>query len=308
MPKITLLGIAGTLIGLFLLFMPKRSNKHEIMSAGFIVLIIGILFLIGSGVRIIEAGHVGVKVLFGNVQEEPLNPGFHIINPLINVIPMSTRTEAYTMSSITREGRRTGDDAVIALTSDGVSIKLDITSWYRLQADMAPDVYKNLGLNYSEKIVRPALRTAIRNATVEYKAEDVYSSKRQAVVKKMEELIVADLKGRGIILEKVLLRNVILPNRITQAIDEKISASQEAQKMEFVLQKEKQEAERKEVEAQGIARAQKIIADSLTDEYLTWHYIRTLSELAGSNNNTFVIAPFDQKLVPLFNVSNEKTD
>lgn len=308
MPKITLFGMFATIIGIILLAMPKRTNKAEITSGGVILLLIGIVLLVASGVRIVDAGHTGVKVLFGNVQEEPLKPGFHIINPLVTVIPMSTRTEAYTMSSVSREGRRSGDDAVVALTSDGVSVKLDITGWYRLQASKAPQVYSNIGLNYAEKIVRPALRTAIRNAVVEYKAEDIYSSKRQAVVKKMEEMITSDLGDRGIVLEKILLRNVILPPRITSAIDEKISASQEAQKMEFVLQKEKQEAQRKELEAQGIATAQKIISDSLTPEYLTWHYIRTLSELATSKNNTFVIAPFDQKLVPLFNVSGQKAE
>ncbi|MCD6459233.1 prohibitin family protein [bacterium] len=312
MPKIIIIGSILTVVGLVLILAPKKANQKEIFSGGLLILIAGLLVLLFSGIRIIPAGHVGVQAFFGDVKDEALPAGFHIINPLINVIPMSIRTEAYTMSSTAYEGRRRGNDAIIALTSDGVSIKLDVTGWFKLKPDQAPKVYKTLGLDYSEKIVRPALRTAIRNAVVGYKSEDIYSKKRKEAVVVMETIIRDQLGKRGIEFERILLRNIILPQRITKAIDEKISAQQEAQKMEFIIQREQREAQRKEIEAQGIAKAQKIIADSLTTEYLTWHYVKTLSQLANSPNSTFVITPFDQKLIPMLNmpasVSNNKKE
>ena len=303
MPKIIIIGLILSVVGLVIILSPKRGKQKEVFSSGIAILILGLFILLFSGIRIVPAGHVGVQVFFGDVKENTLPAGFHIINPLVTVIAMSVRTEAYTMSSVSYEGRKRGNDAIVVLTSDGVSIKLDVTGWYRLKPEQAADVYENLGLDYSEKIVRPALRTAIRNAVVEYRSEDIYSKKRSEAVETMEKFISNELDKRGIVFERILLRNVILPQRITKAIDEKISAQQEAQKMEFILQREKREAQRKEVEAQGIAKAQKIISDSLTSEYLTWHYVKTLSELANSPNNTFVIAPFDQKLVPLLNMN-----
>jgi len=303
MPKLTLIGIVISILSIILFAAPKRINRNEINTLSVIMLIAGILMIVASGMRIVNAGNVGVQILFGNVKKDVLDAGIHVVNPIIKVTQMSIRTQAYTMSGTVEEGQYKSDDAIVALTSDGVSIKLDVTVWFHLIKENAAEVYKNIGMDYTEKIVRPAVRTAVRNAVVESKAEDIYSAKRNNVVQAMEKQLSADLGGRGIKMEKILLRNVILPPLISKAIDEKISALQDAQKMEFVLQKEEMEAKRKEVEAKGIAKSQTIISDSLTEPYLTWYYIQTLKGLAGSDNNTFVIAPFDQKLVPLLNVS-----
>lgn len=302
MPPFFIFGIILSITGILLLIAPKRMNKREVTSGAIIALFIGIGLITTSGIRIVDAGHVGIKVLFGRVQNDVLPAGLHIINPLMKVVQMSIRTEAYTMSGISDEGERSGDDSISSLTADGVSIKLDVTAWYHLDPQQAAQVYNQLGLDYVEKIVRPSVRTAIRNAVVEFRAEEIYSKKRNDATKKIEEYITSEFAGRGIVMERILVRNVILPQRISMAIDEKISALQEAQKMEFVLQKETAEAKRKEIEAQGIAKAQKIIADSLTGSYLTWYYVQSLRELARSKNNTFVITPFDQKLVPLLNM------
>jgi len=122
----------------------------------------------------------------------------------------------------------------------------------------------------------------------------------------VKDKLVAAFKDRGIVLENELLRDILLPEKVRTAIDEKIAAEQESQKMQYVLQRERQEADRKRVEAAGISDAQKIIAGSLTNQYLQYNYITTLKELVNSKNSTFVITPFDSKLTPMLNVNPNK--
>jgi prohibitin 1 len=156
-----------------------------------------------------------------------------------------------------------------------------------------------------EKIVRPASRTALRDVSVKYNATDIYSSKRDDFVNDITKNLEKSFEGRGIVLEKVLLRNVELPDKVKEAIDEKIAAEQRAQQMVYVLQKEKQEAERKQVEARGVSEAQKIISSTISPQYLQWKYIETLKDLMNSKNNTIVITPYDQKLTPLLNLNKQ---
>ena len=209
------------------------------------------------------------------------------------------------MSSVRDEGQQTGDDAITTLSSDGLSLKLDLTVWYRLSAEDAPQVYRTIGTDYVEKIVRPAIRTSIRDVSVGYSATDIYSSKREDFVRDVTKNLENAFQGRGIILERVLLRNVELPEKVRTAIDEKIAAEQRAQQMVYVLQKEKQEAERKRVEAQGVSDAQRIVSQTITTPYLQWNYIQVMKELVNSPNHTFIVAPFDQKLVPLLNLGQK---
>jgi regulator of protease activity HflC (stomatin/prohibitin superfamily) len=210
------------------------------------------------------------------------------------------------MSSARDEGQVKGDDAITSLSMDGLTIKLDLTVWYRLNDDDAPQVYRTIGTDYVEKIVRPAIRTAIRDASVLYSATDIYSSKREDFVHVVTKNLDDAFNGRGVVLERVLLRNVELPEKVRTAIDEKIAAEQQAQQMVYVLQKERQEAERKKVEAQGISDAQRIVSLTITPQYLQYNYIQTMKDLMNSKNSTFVIAPYDQKLIPLFNMGAGK--
>jgi len=154
-----------------------------------------------------------------------------------------------------------------------------------------------------EKIVRPAVRSAIRNQAANYLAADIYSQKREELRRAIENEVKGELKNRGVVLERVLLRNVELPTKLQQAINEKLAAEQEAQRMKFVLQRERQEAERRQIEANGIAKSNQIIGKSLSKEYLQWYYITALERLINSPNNTVIILPFDQKLTPLLQVS-----
>lgn len=252
--------------------------------------LIGIVVaVIFSCVAQVGAGEVGVQVLFGSVQDGVLKSGLNLVNPMVDVESMDTRTQAYTMSSVQDEGSQSGDDAISTLSSDGLTLKLDLTVWYRLNEGDAPQVYRTIGTDYVEKIVRPAVRTAIRDVSVGYFATDIYSIKREDFVREVTKNLEAAFNGRGVILEKVLLRNVELPEKVRAAIDEKIASEQRAQQMVYVLQKEKQEAERKRVEAQGIADYNRIVSQSINDQVLQLKGIEATLELGKSNNSKMVI-------------------
>ena len=260
----------------------------------FIAIVIVIVF---SAVVQIGPGQVGVQVLFGSVKNGVLHSGLSFINPLMTVEKMDVKTQAYTMSSSQDEGQVKGDDAIVALSEDGLTIKLDVTVWYRLNDMEAPQVYRTIGSDYVDKIVRPAVRTALRDVTVMFSATDIYSTKREEFVKNVTKNLEDDFSGRGVILERVLLRNLELPEKVRSAIDEKIAAEQKAQQMVYVLQKERQEAERKKVEAQGIADFNKIVSASITEQTLQMKGIEATLELAKSSNSKMVI--MNSKNMPL---------
>lgn len=270
-----------------------------VIVGAFIALVLSCIVQIGPG-------QVGVPILFGSVQDNVLKSGLNLVNPLITVEELDIKTQAYTMSVANMEGQIKGDDAINTLTSDGLTLRLDVTIWYRANESEAPNIIRTIGTNYEEKIVRPAVRTALRDISVKYTATDIYSVKREDFIIDVTKNLEKSFEGRGVILEKVLLRNVELPDKVREAIDEKISAEQRAQQMVFVLQKEKQEAERKKVEATGISEAQKIISNTINPQYLQWKYIEALKDLISSKNNTIVIAPYDQKLMPLLNLNQQQ--
>lgn len=298
------------LIAVVLTIIRKQSsnNQQTMKSTGIaraLVLLAAVLVLIFASVVQIGPGEVGVPILFGNVQDNVLRSGLNFVNPLVEVEKLDIKLQAYTMSGVKDEGAIKRDDAIIALSSDGLSLKLDVTVWFKLSESDAPNLLRFIGTDYIEKIVRPASRTAIRDITVMYSATDVYSSKRNDFISEITKNLEISFAGKGIILDKVLLRNVELPEKIREAIDEKIAAEQRAQQMVYTLQKEKQEAERKKVEASGIAEAQRIISNTISPQYLQWKYIETLKELMTSKNNTIVITPYDQKLTPLLNLNQK---
>jgi len=255
-----------------------------------------------SAVVQVGPGEVGVQVLFGSVQDGVLHSGLNFVNPLVSVEKMDVKTQAYTMSSTKDEGQIKGDDAISTLSSDGLSLKLDLTVWYRLNDADAPQVFRTIGEDYVEKIVRPAIRTSIRDISVSYSATDIYSIKREDFVKDVTKNLENAFNGRGVVLERVLLRNVELPEKVRSAIDEKIASEQRAQQMVYVLQKEKQEAERKRVEAQGISDYNKIVSQSITDQVLQLKGIEATLELAKSTNSKTVI--MNGKNMPLIFGSN----
>jgi len=255
-------------------------------SVGLLLLLIGVLT---ACIVQIDAGEIGVKKLFGKVEDDVLISGLHFINPLMEVEKMDVKTQNYTMSGVHDEGSKQGDDAIRALTSDGLEVIIDITVLYKVLPAEAPKLIRETGLDYTDKIVRPVSRTKIRDNAVYYEAVALYSTKRDEFQQRIFKSIDEDFKKRGLILEQLLVRNITLPQAVKTSIEQKISAEQEAQKMQFVLQKERQEAERKRVEAQGIADYQHIISESLTDKQLQYEQIKAMKELAASPNSKMII-------------------
>ena len=236
----------------------------------------------------INAGNVGVKSLYGNVDATVLESGLNLVNPLVDVTEMNIQTQNYTMSAVHDEGSKEGDDAIRVLSADGLEVIIDLTVLYRILPTDAPKIYKTIGVDFSEKIVRPVTRTRIRDNAVYYDAVALYSTKRNEFQQRIFKSIEADFKLRGLVLEQLLIRNIDLPRSVKTTIEGKINAEQEAQKMQFVLQKEKQEAERKRVEAQGIADYQKIISTGLSDKQLQYEQIKAQKELAASPNTKII--------------------
>jgi regulator of protease activity HflC (stomatin/prohibitin superfamily) len=283
-----ILGIIVLVLGIFILKQKEELQKlgNGIRSVGIVLIVIGAL---NACVKQIDAGQIGVSSLFGKVSNEVLTPGLNFVNPLVNVYNVDIKTLNYTMSGVHNEGEKEGDDAIRVLTSDGLEVTIDLTVLYRVVGAEAPRLIKETGLDYKDKIVRPLTRTKIRDNAVYFTAIDLYSTKRDQFQNKIFTSIEADFKKRGLILEQLLLRNITLPNNVKTSIEEKIKAEQDAQKMEFVLQKEKQEAERKRVEAQGIADYQRIISTGLNDKQLQYEQIQMMKGLITSPNSKVIV-------------------
>lgn len=247
-----------------------------------VIVAIVVVWLLFASIKIIEAGRTGVYSLFGVVRDREVSSGIHLINPLARIHEMSIRTESYTMSKTTQEGNRIGDDAILTLTKEGLSVELDITVLYHLNEEDASDIYREVGLNYAEKIIRPEIRSVIREVIAQYEAKDIYSEKRQEAATVIQSRLAEKLGARGIVVEDTLLRNVNLPTDLAQSIQEKLQAEQESQKYDFILEKERKEADRKRIEAEGQRDAQATISESLTPNYLEYLYIRELKDREGT--------------------------
>ena len=258
--------------------------------SGRILALVFILLGISSAcIKQIDAGEIGIKKLFGSIQNDVLGSGLHFINPLLDVTKLDVKTQNYTMSGVNDEGNKAGDDAIRVLTSDGLEVTIDLTVLYRVVGVDAPKLLRETGDDYRDKIVRPITRTKIRDNAVYYQAVDLFGSKRDEFQQRIYKSIEDDFKKRGLMLEQLLVRNITLPNSVKASIESKINAEQDAKKMEFVLLKEKQEAERKRVEAQGIADYQKIINTGLTDQQLQYEQIKAMKEIALSANAKVIV-------------------
>lgn len=250
----------------------------------------------------ITAGSVGVQSLFGKIQGKVLTEGLNVVNPIVSVIKFDVKTQNYTMSAIHDEGDQEGDDAIRVLSSDGLEVVIDLTVLFRVTADKAPTILRTIGEDYTNVVVRPIVRTKIRDLAANYEAVALYSSKREEFQQRLFTAIDKEFTKRGFSLEQVLIRNLNLPQSVKAAIESKINAEQESQKMRFVLDKERQEADRKRVEAQGISDYQRILTSTLSDKLLQYEKIKAQKELAGSPNAKIII--MDGKNTPLITTGN----
>lgn len=285
---IAILGVIIIVVGIVLKRSPEPAGRFGglIRTIGFVIVVIGLLT---SMFKMIEPGKVGVQALFGKVQNNVLESGLHIINPLVDITTFDIQTQTYTMSAVSNEGQKEGDDAIRVLSSDGLEVTIDLSVLYKVNPEKAPYIMQNIGENYIDKIVRPISRTVIRDNAVNYTAVDLYSGKRQEFQDKINRTITASFDKRGLEMQQILVRNITLPASVRASIESKINAEQDAQKMQFVLQKERQEAERKRVEAQGIADYQKILSTGLSDKQLQYEAIKAQKEIALSPNAKIII-------------------
>ncbi len=285
---IAILGVIVLIVGMVLKRSPEPGNRFGklVTTVGIIFVVIGLIL---SSFKIIDPGKVGVQTLLGKVQDNVLESGPHFINPAVEVTTFNIQTQNYTMSAKSGEGQVEGDDAIKVLSSDGLEVTIDLSVLYTVNPAKAPYILQNIGEDYQDKIVRPITRTAIRDNAVNYAAVDLYSTKRQEFQYKINKTITDNFAKNGLEVQQILVRNISLPATVRASIESKIQAEQDAQKMQFVLQKERQEADRKRVEAQGIADYQKILSTGLSDKQLQYEAIKAQKEIALSPNTKIII-------------------
>ena len=240
------------------------------------VLVLFVLLLFYMSTTVVPAGHVGVQDFFGSVSDRVLSPGINLVFPGTRVIKFSAQT------------REIKETAAVP-TSEGLIVNLDVSLLFRLRPEAAARVYKTVGHQFEAVVIDPQLRSAIRDVTAENEAKFLYSASREVVAQNMFKHMQGALAPRGIEAEQVLLRNVQLPPLLTTAIQEKLQAEQQAQRMRFVLDRERQEADRKRVEAQGIADFQTIVAKGISAELLKWKAIEVAHELSKSPNAKIIV-------------------
>lgn len=247
------------------------GKKNLLLAA----LILGLL-LVPMSITVIPAGHVGLKDFFGNVSDKTLSAGLHIVNPLLKIHKMSIRTQ-----EITEEAN--------VPSKEGLSVHLDISLLFSLNPDKAARVYKTIGPDYIRVVIVPQLRSIVRGVTASYEAKALYTAERELISTEMFSHLQPLLLERGMNVEKVLLRSATLPAILATAIEKKLEAEQQSEQMKFVLNKETQEADRKRIEAQGIADFQKIVSAGLNDAFLRWKGIEATAKLADSQNSKVVV-------------------
>lgn len=235
---------------------------------------------------VIPAGHVGVIDFFGMVSDNTLRPGINLVNPLANVVKFDARTQEL-------------KEVMDVPSKEGLNVQLELSLLYSLNVENANKIYKSVGEDYVEKILIPQFRSVVRGVTASYDARALYTAERTVLAKMIETDLTNLVKPRGINVEAAPLRRILLPAGLTASIEEKLKAEQESQRMQFILQRETQEAERKRIEAKGIADFQDIVSKGISDQLLKWKGIEATEKLASSNNSKIVVIGSGKDGLPL---------
>jgi prohibitin 1 len=256
----------------------------RLIGLGILAFLLVILFF--SSVTRVGTGHVGVLTLFGKVTGETLGEGIHLINPLKTNNELSIQTQ-------------TIKESASVPSSEGLMMSLDTSLIYHLNPDRAAEVFQKIGADYENVVVEPTLRSAIREATASHTANALYTGEREMVAKQITDQISLELTKRGLTVENVLLRDIQLPATLKAAIEAKQQAEQESLAMNFRLQKETQEAQRKRIEAAGVRDFQQIVAQGITPSLLEWKGIEATENLAKSPNSKVVVIGNNKNGLPL---------
>lgn len=270
----------------------SRRNQDDpttksLAGLSLVVAIVAVLFAAGQSIRIIPAGHVGVIDFLGNVSERVLPAGVNIMNPMARAVKYSIQTKEH-------------KEKMEVLSQEGLTIGLEISVLYRLNPDSAAGVYRTVaGGDYENIILIPQFRSICRAITASFKASALYSNKRDELGTEIQKELAETVAERGVIIENTPLRDVLLPKQLTSAIEQKQKAEQESQRMEFILSKEKKEAERKRIEARGIADFQKTVSAGISQQLLQWKGIEATQNLAESSNAKVVIVGAGKSGLPV---------
>lgn len=262
----------------------QRTTNNIFMKAKVFLFVAGLSTALTS-CTVIQQGEIGVKRSFGKISEKPLMEGAKLFNPFVStIIKLPTRT-------INMEVR-------LPLPSkEGLTVQSEVSILYRLVGSYGPSVLENLGRSYEQVVILPVFRSAVADISSQYFAKDMHTGQRSVIEKDIKELMESQLKERGFVIESVLLKSIILPPGLTKAIEEKLEAEQDAQRMEFTLNKERQEATRRIIEAQGIRDAQKIISEGLSPLLLRFKTIEAFNKLSTSPNAKTIITNGEQPLM-----------
>ena len=268
--------------------LPRGNRGAAVVRRSGLVLVgiafVGILAL--NSVACVKTGHVGVVTLFGRVTNRVMGEGIHLINPLTRVHELSIKTQE-------------AKERAAVPSKEGLIMGLEASVLYHLDPNMAADIFQKIGPGYAEVLLTPNFRSAIRAVTAANTASSLYSDARETVARQILDALQTQVHPRGVTIENVLLRDLQLPDTLKQAIEAKQQAQQEAQRMEFVLQRERQEAERKRVEAEGIKDFQHIVTEGISEKLLEWKGIEATVELARSSNSKVVVVGAGKSGLPL---------
>ena len=249
-------------------------NPFKDISLGGII-IFGLISL-SQLFTVIPAGQVGVVDFFGVVSDNTLKSGINLVNPMARVIKFSVKTQEI-------------KEEMDVPSKEGLTVGLEISVLFHLNPEKASHVYKTIGKNYTQIILIPMFRSVCRGVTASYEAKALYTSEREQLAQIIRDELMKAVNMRGIGIEATPLRKVILPEGLSKAIEAKLQAEQESQRMQFILQKEEQEAQRKRIEAKGIADFQDIVTRGISEPLLRWKGIEATEKLANSANSKIVI-------------------
>lgn len=262
----------------FVSWQNMRSNPNTKGSANISLMVAfgAALAMLSNCFTVIPAGNVGVVDFFGTVSDNTLKSGINFVNPLARIVKMSIKTQEL-------------KEVMDVPSKEGLTVQLEVSVLYHLNPEKAADVYKTVGEEYESIIIEPQFRSVTRGVTASFEAKALYTSEREHLSKIVLEEITSAIAGRGITVESAPLRRVTLPAGLSSSIEQKLQSEQESQRMQFVLTKEKQEADRKRIEAQGISDFQKIVNQGLNSQLLTWKGIEATEKLANSPNTKVII-------------------
>jgi len=250
-----------------------RAGRSLLVAAGALFLLLALV----QCLTVIPAGHVGVVDFFGRVSPRPLTSGIQVRNPLAAIVKMSVQTQE-------------AKESMEIPSKEGLAVGLEASVLFHLDPDKAPEVYRSVGGNYVEVLLEPQFRSVSRGVTASYEAKALYTSERGHLAQILSDELSAAVAPRGVVVETTLLRQIKLPAGLSESIEQKLQAEQESQRMEWVLQRERQEADRKRIEAQGIADFQRTVSEGISDQLLRWKGIEATLDIAKSQNTKVIIA------------------